>query len=214
MRLARLQAFALALPHPTVVKQRGECLVHKVAGKMFLILVLDGGTVAGVVFKCTPAEFDDLTAIAGIIQAPYCAKRRWAKLEDLATLSEPALNAAIRRSYELVAAGLPQKTQVALGILPAQPARNHGTDAPGRPIGLPRCEVGLTDGMATKPWKRKPAKPAAGRKLTPENIAWARARAQAAGRRYPNLLDNMAASRRQAESSLRDGDSPSFLQRL
>lgn len=68
--------------------------------------------------------------------------------------------------------------------------------------------------MAEKPWERKSAKPAAGNKLTPENIAWARARAKAAGRRYPNLIDNMAASRRQAEQARRDGDGPSFLQRL
>lgn len=118
MRLARLQAFALSLPHTTVVKQWGECLVHKVAGKMFLILVLDGGTVAGAIFKCTPEEFDELTAVDGIIQAPYCAKRRWAKVEDFAALPEAALLARIRRSYELVTAGLPKQTQRALGLLP------------------------------------------------------------------------------------------------
>lgn len=117
MRLARLQSVALSLPHTTVVKQWGECLVHKVAGKMFLILVLDGGTVAGVIFKCTPEEFDDLTEIDGIIQAPYCAKRMWAKVEDLAALGETDLNTRIRRSYDLVAAGLPKKTQKVLGLL-------------------------------------------------------------------------------------------------
>jgi hypothetical protein len=37
MRLAALRAFALGLPHTTFVKQWGECLVFKVAGKMFLI---------------------------------------------------------------------------------------------------------------------------------------------------------------------------------
>jgi len=116
MRLARLQSFALALPHTTVVKQWGECLVHKVAGKMFLILVLDGGTVEGVIFKCTPDEFAELTAVDGIGQAPYCAKRKWAKVHDLAALSEPQLNARIRRSYDLVTAGLPKKTRLALGL--------------------------------------------------------------------------------------------------
>jgi predicted DNA-binding protein (MmcQ/YjbR family) len=119
MRLARLQTFALSLPHTTVVKQWGECLVHKVAGKMFLILVLDGGTVEGVIFKCTPDEFDELTDIDGIIQAPYCAKRMWVKVTDLAALSETDLNARIRHSYDLVAAGLPKKTQKALGLLSA-----------------------------------------------------------------------------------------------
>ncbi len=67
--------------------------------------------------------------------------------------------------------------------------------------------------MAEKPWEKKPAKPAAGGKLTPENVAWARARARAAGRRYPNLVDNMAAARRQAEQE-RQTKGPDFLRRL
>lgn len=52
----------------------------------------------------------------------------------------------------------------------------------------------------TKPWKRPTPKSSAKIKLTPESIAWARARAKQAGRRYPNLIDNMAASRRQLEA--------------
>ena len=117
MRLHRLQSFALALPHTTVVKQWGECLVFKVAGKMFLILVLEAGTVERATFKCTPEEFDELTAIDGIMQAPYCAKRRWAQIADFAALSEAELSARIRRSFDLVVAGLPKKTRVALGFL-------------------------------------------------------------------------------------------------
>ena len=62
---------------------------------------------------------DELTEIDGIIQAPYCAKRMWVKVTDLAVLTEPELNARIRRSYDLVAAGLPKKTQKALGLLPS-----------------------------------------------------------------------------------------------
>ena len=43
-----------------------------------------------------------------------------------------------------------------------------------------------------KPWKRKrPAGAGPKQKLTPEELARARAYAAAAGRRYPNLVDNM-----------------------
>ncbi len=66
--------------------------------------------------------------------------------------------------------------------------------------------------MATPPWKRPASKSAAGSKLTPANLAWAKAAAKKAGRRYPNLIDNMAAARRQREQEhrrdhpgLRDG---------
>ena len=114
MRLARLKSFALSLPHTSVVKQWGECLVHKIAGKMFLILVLDGSVITGVTFKCTPEEFDELTETDGIVQAPYCAKRMWAQVQDLDALSEAELNARIRRSYDLVVAGLPKKTRLSL----------------------------------------------------------------------------------------------------
>lgn len=55
--------------------------------------------------------------------------------------------------------------------------------------------------MPTPPWKqKKPAGDAGKFKLTPESIEWAKARAKAAGRRYPNLVDNMAATRRQREA--------------
>lgn len=47
------------------------------------------------------------------------------------------------------------------------------------------------------PWRKPRPKGAAGAKLSPASIAWAKARARAAGRRYPNLVDNMAALHRQ-----------------
>lgn len=64
-----------------------------------------------------------------------------------------------------------------------------------------------------KPWEKKTTKPAGKTKLTAESIAWARARAKATGRRYPNLVDNMAATRRQAEEELR-AKGPGFLRNL
>lgn len=115
MKLDRLQSFALSLPHTTVVAQWGG-LVYKVAGKVFLVLSLDDSLLEGVTFKCTPEEFDALTDLDGIVQAPYFAKRQWAKIEDLAALPEPQLLACLRRSYDLVAAGLPKKTRVTLGL--------------------------------------------------------------------------------------------------
>lgn len=55
--------------------------------------------------------------------------------------------------------------------------------------------------MPTPPWKqKKPAESEAKTKLTPQSIAWARERARQAGRRYPNLVDNMAAAQRQREA--------------
>lgn len=114
MRFDRLKSFALAFPGTTVVKQWGEHLVFKVAGKMFLVVGVDGSTVDGLTIKCDPKDFDDLTEIDGIMQAPYCAKRHWVRLEDTSVLPEAKLKERITISYDLVKAKLPKKTQAKL----------------------------------------------------------------------------------------------------
>ncbi|ATC63577.1 hypothetical protein CMV30_06200 [Nibricoccus aquaticus] len=55
--------------------------------------------------------------------------------------------------------------------------------------------------MPTPPWRKPKPTEKSSVKLTPESIAWAKASAKKAGRRYPNLVDNMAATRRQLEQS-------------
>lgn len=50
--------------------------------------------------------------------------------------------------------------------------------------------------MSKEPWKQKNPRPKAARKkLAPEQIAMARERAEAAGRTYTNLIDNMWAAK-------------------
>lgn len=113
MRLQVLRHFALSLPQTTWVKQWGG-IVFKVAGKVFLFIGLDAETIDGVIFKCAPDEFDELTDIDGITQAPYFAKRHWVRVDDLLALPAPELERRIRRSYDLVVAKLPKKTQATL----------------------------------------------------------------------------------------------------
>jgi predicted DNA-binding protein (MmcQ/YjbR family) len=113
MRLPALRQFALSLQQTTVVNQWGG-LVFKVAGKVFFMISLDAETIEGVIFKCTPAEFDELTDIDGIAQAPYFAKRHWVRVADLDALPRSELERRIRRSYDLVVANLPKKVQAEL----------------------------------------------------------------------------------------------------
>ena len=49
---------------------------------------------------------------------------------------------------------------------------------------------------STPPWKKQRPSKKPRRKLTAAQKSAARKRAKAAGRRYPNLVDNMAAARR------------------
>ena len=47
---------------------------------------------------------------------PYCAKRMWVKVGDLAALRAPELERHLRRSYDPVVAGLPKKTLLTLAF--------------------------------------------------------------------------------------------------
>ena len=104
-------------------------MVFKVAGKMFLIIALDAEIIESVVFKCTPGEFDELTEIDGIAQAPYCAKRHWVRVADLDVLTATELKERIRHSYDLVVAKLPKKVQATLTPAAARPPGSRNQDA-------------------------------------------------------------------------------------
>jgi hypothetical protein len=52
----------------------------------------------------------------------------------------------------------------------------------------------------TAPWRKPKPKSKTKTTLTPRSIAKAKAAAKRAGRRYPNLVDNMRAAREQREA--------------
>ena len=68
------------------------------------------------------------------------------------------------------------------------------------PSSTPRVGGRMT-AQRTTPWKRSGPATKARVKLTAASVAWAKTRARKAGRRYPNLVDNMAAARRQKEKT-------------
>ncbi len=113
MRLEALRRFALSLPHTKSSAQWGG-LAFKVEEKVFFLAGLDAATIESVVFKCAPDEFDELTEIDGITQAPYFAKRHWVRVADLLALPAGEMERRIRRSYDLVVANLPKKVQALL----------------------------------------------------------------------------------------------------
>jgi len=116
MRLSAIRTLALSLPFTSFVKQWGQNLVFKVAGKVFFLITLDGELAEAVVFKCAPEEFVELTAIDGVEQAPYFARRHWVRVTDPDALPAAELTRRLRHSYDLVAAGLPKKTRLQLGL--------------------------------------------------------------------------------------------------
>ena len=122
MQFQDLRTFALSLPHTKPSEQWGGT-AFKVEGKVFLFVVPDAEVIEAVVFKCTPDEFDDLTQIDGIAQAPYFAKRLWVRVADLSALRAAELQRRIRRSYDLVVGKLPKKVQAALAAAASRAPR-------------------------------------------------------------------------------------------
>ncbi|QJR20651.1 MmcQ/YjbR family DNA-binding protein [Pelagibacterium halotolerans] len=90
--------------------------VAKVGGKVFVLLSANEEG-AALTFKCSEESFELLTSLDGVGQAPYFAKRKWVSVAERAPLSPPELEAYVKRSYELVAAGLTRKARQELGII-------------------------------------------------------------------------------------------------
>jgi len=113
MNLAWLRAHCLSLPHTTEQIQWGSTLLFKIGGKMYAATNADQAD-AGVGFKCTPEEFDELLERPGIIPAPYLARAKWVSLEHEDAMPRAELKMRLTRSYELVRAGLTKKVQATL----------------------------------------------------------------------------------------------------
>ena len=110
-------AFCSRLPHATHVVQWGDASVWKIGGKVFAIGGWSEGPEFAVTFKCSEASFAILTELPGLRPAPYLASRglSWVQRIDARSLSDSDLREYVRRSYAMVLAALPKKTQGALG---------------------------------------------------------------------------------------------------
>lgn len=111
---AEFDGFVTDLAGTTLVDQ-WESRVAKVGDKVFTLLNDSDGE-ARITVKCAEESFEILTALDGIGQAPYFAKRKWVSIGRSAPLSDEELRIYLRRSYDLVAVGLTKKRRAELGI--------------------------------------------------------------------------------------------------
>lgn len=113
MKQQELRAFCMSLPSATEQIQWGNDRVFKIGGKMFAC----SGTAADsrYSFKAEAERFLELTDIEGIVPAPYLARAKWIQIDPAhCRLDLTDIEALVRRSYELVLAKLPKKTQRAI----------------------------------------------------------------------------------------------------
>lgn len=112
-RRSGFDAALAALPGVTFVDQ-WEARIAKVGGKVFCLL--SDAAPHRLVFKCGEGSFDILTALDGVEQAAYFAKRQWVSVTQGSELSEDDLVAYATRSHALIAKGLTRKLRAELGI--------------------------------------------------------------------------------------------------
>jgi len=112
---AQFDAFAGKQPGVTFVDQWGS-RVAKVGGKVFVLLNRWSDGQDRIVFKVPEETFEILTAIDGIDQAPYFAKRQWVSVASVADLPQDDLKTYILRSYKTVAKSLTKKLRAELGV--------------------------------------------------------------------------------------------------
>lgn len=113
---AALRAHLAALPGATLSIQWGDDHVWKVGGKMFAVLRAPEAKQQSLSFKAGDDSFAILTALPGIVPAPYLARAKWVQLDRPSRLKPAELKAYLARAHALVAAGLTKKARAALGL--------------------------------------------------------------------------------------------------
>lgn len=109
MTTEKLRAYCLSLPGVQEGVKWEDHLCFMIAEKMFCITGMNDDT--NVSFKVDPEEFEELTEREGVIQAPYFARRQWVAVEKRGALRLSEWEDYLLKSYELVKAKLPKKTQ-------------------------------------------------------------------------------------------------------
>jgi predicted DNA-binding protein (MmcQ/YjbR family) len=117
MKYAEVEKFCLSLHGATLSIQWGSDHVYKVGGKMFAAMGAPEMRPQSLSFKTAPESFAILTREKNIIPAPYLARAQWVQLVKLDALSTKELKAYLTRAHAIVAAGLPKKTRIALGLM-------------------------------------------------------------------------------------------------
>jgi predicted DNA-binding protein (MmcQ/YjbR family) len=114
MNLDSLRAYCLSFPGATEGLQWGECLLFRVANKIFVNVTL-ADTPPRVWVKCTPGRCAELLEIEGIRRAPYIGKHDWVELERMDLLRDAEMREVIAESYQNIRSKLPRSVQAKLG---------------------------------------------------------------------------------------------------
>jgi predicted DNA-binding protein (MmcQ/YjbR family) len=110
MTLEEIRDYALSLPGVTEDIKWENHLCFCVGEKMFLITNPDEFPVTAS-FKTSDELFESLITHEGIIPAPYMARNKWVRLDNINRLNAKGWKELIDLAYQLVFLKLPKKKQ-------------------------------------------------------------------------------------------------------
>lgn len=110
MKLEQAKALCRSLPGTTEDVKWESTLVFSVGGKMFAATDT-GHNVTRLSLKVDDDLFLGLTDRDGIIPAPYLARAKWIRIENIQSMSDAELTGLITRAHELILNKLTKKLQ-------------------------------------------------------------------------------------------------------
>ncbi|MET0319133.1 MAG: MmcQ/YjbR family DNA-binding protein [Duganella sp.] len=110
MNLIEAQALCRSLPGATEDIKWESTLAFSVGGKMFAA-TWNVASARHLSFKVDDDRFLALTDRPGIIPAPYLARAKWIRIENIQTIRDAELTELIQRAHELVLNRLTKKLQ-------------------------------------------------------------------------------------------------------
>lgn len=116
MRADAFHEAALALPGAAFDVKWGADRVYSVGGKMFAAAGPVGEDEPAYSFKASDLAFEMLVEQGLARPAPYLARAKWVQLLASDSLPDPELVAYVGQAHALVAARLPRKVRVELGL--------------------------------------------------------------------------------------------------
>ncbi len=115
MNLENLQAICNQLPGTTTDIKWEDHLCFNVGEKMYLVTAPDAVPVSAS-FKVSDEDFASMCELPGIIPAPYMARNKWVRIDDISRLSKTEWEVLLKQSYTLIASKLTVKLRRELGI--------------------------------------------------------------------------------------------------
>lgn len=110
MTLEQIRDYCLSLPGVTEDIKWEHHLCFNVGGKMFIITSPDEVPVTAS-FKTSDELFQDLSQRKGFMPAPYLARNKWVKVDDVNRIGVAEGKQLLKLAYTLVLEKLPAKAR-------------------------------------------------------------------------------------------------------